>query len=128
MRKLVLAFGAAALLGLGTASAADEPKLVSKGEGHWVLMFKQPILAGDQIIGTVDPKFDRASKTLVVNRVVLEPGRTFDDDARRAVADLAQFLACGAAAGLDGGGGALRGHPVASSSSPVASGSCSGMA
>jgi hypothetical protein len=28
--------------------AGDEPKLVSKGEGHWVLMFKQPIIAGDK--------------------------------------------------------------------------------
>ncbi len=28
--------------------AGDEPKLVSKGEGHWVLMFKEPIAAGDK--------------------------------------------------------------------------------
>jgi hypothetical protein len=28
--------------------AADEPKLVNKGEGHWVLMYKQPIAAGDK--------------------------------------------------------------------------------
>jgi hypothetical protein len=28
--------------------AADEPKLIGKGEGHWVLMFKQPIGAGDK--------------------------------------------------------------------------------
>jgi hypothetical protein len=28
--------------------AGDEPKLVSKGEGHWVLMFKQPVVAGDK--------------------------------------------------------------------------------
>jgi hypothetical protein len=27
--------------------AADEPKLVNKGEGHWVLMFKQPVVAGE---------------------------------------------------------------------------------
>jgi hypothetical protein len=26
--------------------AADEPKLVDKGEGQWVLMFKQPVVAG----------------------------------------------------------------------------------
>ncbi len=28
--------------------AGDEPKLVNKGEGHWVLMFKQPIVAADK--------------------------------------------------------------------------------
>ena len=28
--------------------AADEPKLVNKGEGHWVLVYKQPIAAGDK--------------------------------------------------------------------------------
>jgi hypothetical protein len=28
--------------------AGDEPKLVNKGEGHWVLMYKQAILAGDK--------------------------------------------------------------------------------
>jgi ubiquinol-cytochrome c reductase cytochrome c1 subunit len=42
MRKLALAFGAAALLGLGTATAADEPKLPSE---HWSF---------DGIFGTYD--------------------------------------------------------------------------
>jgi hypothetical protein len=28
--------------------AGDEPKLVNKGEGHWVLLFKEPIAAGDK--------------------------------------------------------------------------------
>jgi len=28
--------------------AGDAPKLVNKGEGHWVLMYKQAILAGDK--------------------------------------------------------------------------------
>jgi len=54
--------------------------------------YAMPILAGDQIIGTVDPKFDRASKTLVVNRVVLEPGEQFTEAARKAIADLARFV------------------------------------
>ena len=42
MRKLALAFGAAALLGLGTATAADEPNLPSE---HWSF---------DGIFGTYD--------------------------------------------------------------------------
>jgi ubiquinol-cytochrome c reductase cytochrome c1 subunit len=42
MRKLALAFGAVALLGLGTATAADEPKLPSE---HWSF---------DGIFGTYD--------------------------------------------------------------------------
>src|SRR5258707_2474282 len=42
MRKLALAFGAATLLGLGTATAADEPKLPSE---HWSF---------DGIFGTYD--------------------------------------------------------------------------
>jgi uncharacterized protein len=54
--------------------------------------YAMPILAGDRIIGTVDSKFERTSRTLFVNRVVLEPGETFTDDARQAVADLGQFV------------------------------------
>jgi uncharacterized protein YcaQ len=54
--------------------------------------YAMPILAGDRIIGTVDPRFDRASRTLVVNRVVLEPGERLTEAARKAVADLARFV------------------------------------
>jgi uncharacterized protein YcaQ len=54
--------------------------------------YAMPILAGDRLIGTVDPRFDRASRTLVVNAVVLEPGESFNEDARKAVADLALFV------------------------------------
>ena len=54
--------------------------------------YAMPILAGDGIIGTVDPRFDRPSRTLVVNRVALEPGERFTDDAKKAVADLAHFV------------------------------------
>lgn len=54
--------------------------------------YAMPILAGERIIGTVDPKFDRASGTLVVNRVALEPGERFTEAAEKAVADLARFV------------------------------------
>jgi len=54
--------------------------------------YAMPILAGDKILGTVDPRFDRASRTLVVNRVALEPGERFTEAARQAVADLASFV------------------------------------
>ena len=54
--------------------------------------YAMPILAGDRLIGTVDPRFERASRTLIVNSVALEPGERFTEDARRAVADLALFV------------------------------------
>ena len=54
--------------------------------------YAMPILAGDRITGTVDPRFDKASRTLVVNRVVLEPEERFTEAARKAVADLARFV------------------------------------
>jgi len=54
--------------------------------------YAMPILAGDRFLGTVDPSFDKASRTLVVNSVTLEPGETFTDAAREAVAQLAQFV------------------------------------
>ncbi|HEY8761105.1 MAG TPA: crosslink repair DNA glycosylase YcaQ family protein [Candidatus Dormibacteraeota bacterium] len=54
--------------------------------------YAMPILAGDRLIGTVDPRFERASRTLIVNSVALEPGERFTEDARKAVADLALFV------------------------------------
>jgi uncharacterized protein len=54
--------------------------------------YAMPILAGDRIIGTVDPRFDRASRTLIVHGVVLEPGERFTEAARKAVGDLARFV------------------------------------
>jgi uncharacterized protein len=54
--------------------------------------YAMPILAGDRLVGTVDPKFDRATGTLVVNRVVLEPGERLTAAAGKAVADLARFV------------------------------------
>jgi uncharacterized protein len=54
--------------------------------------YAMPILAGDRLIGTVDPRLDRATRTLVVNRVVMEPGERFTPAARKSVADLARFV------------------------------------
>ena len=54
--------------------------------------YAMPILAGDRIVGTVDPRLDRAAGTLVVNRVVLEPGERMTTAIEKAVADLAKFV------------------------------------
>ena len=54
--------------------------------------YAMPILTGDRLVGTVDPRFDRKTGKLVVNRVTLEPGVKFTDAARKAVADLARFV------------------------------------
>ena len=55
--------------------------------GFWAM----PVLHGDRIIGSVDPKVDRERRVLVVNRVVAEraaPLRAI----RGAVAELAEFV------------------------------------
>jgi uncharacterized protein len=54
--------------------------------------YAMPILAGDRILGTVDPRLDRAAGTLVVNRMVLEPGERITPTVTKAVADLAKFV------------------------------------
>jgi hypothetical protein len=54
--------------------------------------YAMPILAGDRILGTVDPSFDRKTGALRINHVVLEPGARFTEAAGRAVADLARFV------------------------------------
>jgi uncharacterized protein YcaQ len=54
--------------------------------------YAMPILAGDRILGTVDPSFDRKTRILRVNRVALEPGLRFTAAARRAVGELARFV------------------------------------
>jgi uncharacterized protein len=57
--------------------------------GYWAM----PVLHGDRIVGSVDPRVDRDRGELVVNRVVLEPGapRSAMPAIRRAVAELAEF-------------------------------------
>jgi uncharacterized protein len=57
--------------------------------------YAMPILAGDRLIGTVDSRLDRGSRSLIVNRVVMEPGQQFTAAARKAVADLARFVGAG---------------------------------
>jgi uncharacterized protein len=58
--------------------------------GYWAM----PILHGDSIVGSVDPRFDRARRELVVNKVVLEPGapRDVTRHLRRSVEDLSAFV------------------------------------
>jgi uncharacterized protein len=38
--------------------------------GYWAM----PVLHGERIVGSVDPRFDRAQGELVVNKVVIQPG------------------------------------------------------
>jgi len=54
--------------------------------------YAMPILVGDRLLGTVDPRLDRAAKRLAINRVVMEPGATFTPPMERAVKDLARFV------------------------------------
>jgi uncharacterized protein len=58
--------------------------------GYWAM----PVLHGDRIVGSVDPRFDRARGELVVNKVVLEPGtpRNVMRDVKRAIEELAAFV------------------------------------
>jgi uncharacterized protein len=58
--------------------------------GYWAM----PVLHGDRIVGSVDPRVDRERGELVVNRVVLEPGapRGAMPAIRRSVAELAEFV------------------------------------
>ena len=58
--------------------------------GYWAM----PVLHGDRVVGSVDPRFDRESGELVVNRVVLKPvaPRTATRALRGAVDELAEFV------------------------------------
>ena len=58
--------------------------------GYWAM----PVLHDDRIVGSVDPRFERARGELVVNTVVLEPGapRTAPRAIRGAVEELAEFV------------------------------------
>ena len=63
---------------------------VKRRLGYWAM----PVLMGDRIVGSVDPKLDREKSELVVNRVVMEPAAPRDAgrEIRRAVEDLASFV------------------------------------
>jgi len=58
--------------------------------GFWAM----PVLHGDRIVGSVDPRYDREAGVLVVNRVVMQKDapRSAAPAIRRAVADLAAFV------------------------------------
>jgi uncharacterized protein YcaQ len=58
--------------------------------GFWAM----PVLHGDQIVGSVDPRLDREAAVLTINRVVMQKGaqRSAGPAIRRAVDDLAAFV------------------------------------
>ncbi|MDE3113890.1 MAG: YcaQ family DNA glycosylase [Chloroflexota bacterium] len=58
--------------------------------GYWAM----PVLMGDAIVGSVDPKLDREKGVLVVNKVVLEPGAPARAKraVRGALEELAEFV------------------------------------
>lgn len=58
--------------------------------GYWAM----PVLHGDRIVGSVDPRFERARGELLVNKVVLRPDapRTAMPAIRRSVKELADWL------------------------------------
>jgi uncharacterized protein len=57
--------------------------------GFWAM----PIVHGENIVGTVDPRMDRGASALVVNRIVLEPGAPSGAAVRRAVEGAVEELA-----------------------------------
>src|SRR5206468_5931350 len=58
--------------------------------GYWAM----PVLHDDRIVGSVDPRFDRAEGELIVNKVVLTPDapRSAMPAIRRAVDELAEWI------------------------------------
>jgi uncharacterized protein YcaQ len=54
--------------------------------------YAMPILAGDRLAGTVDSRYERASRRLIVNKVALEPGEKMTTSIRRAVSELGRFV------------------------------------
>ena len=58
--------------------------------GYWAM----PVLHGDRIVGSVDPRFDRARGELLVNKVVLQPDapRSTMPAIRRSADELARWL------------------------------------
>jgi uncharacterized protein YcaQ len=57
--------------------------------GYYVL----PILHGDRLIGRIDPKMDRKTKTLHINNVYMEDGAPKNKKTARAIGDAVQSLA-----------------------------------
>ena len=53
----------------------NRPSHVPKAKRRYGF-FVMPVLDGDELVGRIDPVFDRATGRLVVNAVYPEPGRT----------------------------------------------------
>lgn len=58
--------------------------------GYWAM----PVLHGDRIVGSVDPRFDRTAGVLIVNKIVLQPNapRSAMPAIRRTVKELAEWV------------------------------------
>jgi uncharacterized protein len=54
--------------------------------------YAMPVLAGDRLAGTVDSRYERASRRLIVNKVTLEPGEKLTPTIRRAISELGKFV------------------------------------
>ena len=55
--------------------------------------FAMPVLHGDRLIGRIDPRFDRARNTLLINALHLEPGARLTPKSGTAVAQAIESLA-----------------------------------
>ena len=68
--------------------------VVKRKYGYYVL----PVLCGDRLIGRIEPKADRKTKTLTVQNIWLEPGvrqtKKLSGQIERAVQRLAKFNGC----------------------------------
>lgn len=82
---------AARLFDFGYQSEIYTPK-EKRRFGYYVM----PILSGDQLIGRIDPTFDRGHKRLIINAVHAEPATLITGEAGQAIAaaieELAAFL------------------------------------
>jgi hypothetical protein len=60
--------------------------------GYYVM----PILSGDQLIGRIDPTFDRGGKRLIINAMHIEPATLITEETGQAIAvaieELTAFL------------------------------------
>ncbi len=62
--------------------------------------YAMPILAGDRLVGTVDPRYMRVDRRLHINQVALEPGEAMTPAIDQAITDLARFVRADEITGL----------------------------